>query len=146
MPDGLPPVFGYLIDRTAKVIKSDLNRRFRNLKLDITAEQWLLLSKLAKKDGQPQVDLGDQTYKNAPTISRIIDLLVAKGLAERRGDWGDRRKFRIYITKKGREFVDKAYPEVIAARQEGWSKLSEEDYQMFTRVINTVFDNLSKSE
>ena len=129
-------VFGYFIDRTAKAIKADLNDRFRSLNADITPEQWLLLSKLYNTDGLSQVELGDSTYKNAPTISRIIDLLCKKGLAERQPHEADRRKFKIYITDQGKDLVQLTMPQVINARVDGWEGLTTEDYSDFIRIIN----------
>ncbi len=136
-------VFGYYIDRAIRVIKADLNKRFTELGVNITPEQWLLLSKLYAKDGQSQVELGEGTYKNAPTVTRIIDLLCTKGLAQRVPDNDDRRKFQIFITTEGRAVVDKVYPEVIASRKQGWKGLSDHDYNEFLRIIDTIFDNLS---
>jgi Transcriptional regulators len=137
-------VFGYFIDRAAKAIKSDLNERFRKIGADITPEQWLLLSKLTVHNGQSQVDLGDSTYKNAPTISRIIDLLCKKGLAERHPDDKDRRKFKIFITQSGRELVALTMPHVVQARIDGWSGLTDEDFNNFLRIINKIFSNLNR--
>lgn len=138
-------VFGYFIDRTAKAIKSDLSDRFRKIGVDITPEQWLILSKLHDRDGQSQVELGDSTYKNAPTVSRIIDLLCKKGFAERHPFEGDRRKFKIYITNKGKETIEQTLPLVVKAREEGWGELSQKDYQDFIRIINSIFENLNRS-
>ncbi len=136
--------FGYFIDRTAKAIKADLSDRFRKLKADITPEQWLLLSKLHAKDGQSQVELGDSTYKNAPTISRIIDLLCKKNLAVRQPFEGDRRKFKIYITPQGRQMIELTMPQVIKSRIDGWAGLSTKEYKEFIRMINQVFENLNR--
>ena len=137
-------VFGYFIDRTARAIKADLSDRFRKLKADVTPEQWLLLSKLYADNGQSQVELGDGTYKNAPTVSRIIDLLCKKGLAERHPYEGDRRKFKIYITDAGRDLIQLTIPQVVNARVDGWSGLNNEDYENFIRIINKIFKNLNR--
>lgn len=137
-------VFGYFIDRTAKAIKSDINKRFRSLGVDVTPEQWLLLNKLYQRNGQSQVELGEGTYKNAPTISRIIDLLCKKEFAQRQPYEGDRRKFKIYITEKGRELVERTTPEIINARKDGWAGLNNHDYEELMRIINKVFDNLNR--
>ena len=136
-------VFGYFIDRTAKVIKSDINNRFRKLGADVTPEQWLLLNKLNQQNGQSQVELGEGTYKNAPTISRIIDLLCKKEFAERQPYEGDRRKFKIYITQKGRDLVSLTTPEIINARKDGWAGLNHQDYDELMRIINKIFNNLN---
>ena len=135
-------VFGYYIDRTAKAIKSDLNGRFRAMGANITPEQWIILHKLYENDGQSQVQLGDGTYKDAPTTSRIIDLLCKKGYTERRADSMDRRRFQIFITEQGRGMVDQVYPAVVQSRVDGWEGLSHKDYLELIRIINKVFDNL----
>ena len=136
-------IFGYYIDRAIRVIKADLNKRFKKLGVNITPEQWLILSKLYDHDGQSQVDLGEGTYKNAPTVTRIIDLLCQKNLTTRLPDNEDRRKFKIFITDDGRKIVDKVYPEVSASRKQGWKGLNDKDYDEFLRMINTIFMNLS---
>ena len=142
-PENHVDVFGYFIDRTAKAIKADLNRRFKKLGVDITPEQWIILSKLYDKDGQAQVDLGEGTYKDAPTVSRIIDLLCRKGLTTRTPAEGDRRKFLIRITEKGRDLVVKAEPVVVQSRIDGWEGLNSADYKELMRIVNTIFDNLT---
>lgn len=135
-------IYGYYIDRTAKAIKSDLSARFKAVGVDLTPEQWIILNKLSKQDGQTQVELGDSTYKDAATTSRIIDLLCKKGFAERQPHDKDRRKFRIWLTDQGKATIKKAYPVVLESRNAGWGDLSKEDYDHLIRIINTVFSNL----
>ncbi len=134
--------YGYFVDRTAKLIKADINRKFRKLKVDLTPEQWLLLDRISQNNGHSQVELGEGTYKDAPTISRIVDLLCKKGLTLRRIHKGDRRKFMIYITDEGREVLKRATPAVLESRHKGWEGLSDEDYDHLIRIMNKVFDNL----
>ena len=66
--------FGIYLDRTLKAVRVDLHRRFKELGVDITPEQWALLSFLYKRDGMSQAELAGSSYKDAPTGSRIIDL------------------------------------------------------------------------
>ncbi len=136
-------IFGYYADRAVRAIKSDLSKRFQRLGVNITPEQWLILSRLYEKDGQSQVELGEGTYKNAPTVTRIIDLLCDKRLTQRVVDVDDRRKFIINITAEGRATVEKVYPEVLASRKQGWKGLDQQDYIEFIRIIDTIFTNLT---
>ena len=136
-------VFGYFVDRTARLIKSDISRRFKSISVDLTPEQWLILDRLGKKDGRSQVEIGEGTYKDAPTISRIVDLLCKKGFTVRKLHEKDRRKFNIYITEAGRTILARSSPEVIQARKDGWKGLKDEDYDHLIRIVNKVFDNLS---
>jgi DNA-binding MarR family transcriptional regulator len=133
--------FGAFLDRTLRRIRLDMGRRLTERGVDITPEQWIILSSLYERDGQSQTELGDDSFKNPPTVSRIIDLLCKKELTERRSDSGDRRRHKIYLTAKGREIVEQALPAIIATREKGWNGLSDEDYVTFLRIINQIFHN-----
>ena len=80
--------FGFPMDRAIKMIRAKYNQAFKELGFDITTEQWVLIEKLYWDNGLSQSDLADGSYKNAPTVSRIIDLLVKKGFAKLKLDCG----------------------------------------------------------
>ena len=138
--------FGAYLDRTLKKVRLDLGRRFKELNLDITPEQWIILSSLSNKNGQSQTQLGEGSFKNAPTVSRIIDLLCKKGLTERRRFENDRRRYKVFLTKRGKAIVEKAVLAVNASRKKGWNGLTDEDYTVFLRIINQIFDNFEDVE
>lgn len=137
--------FGAYLDRTHKVVRQDLFRRFKAEGIDITPEQWMLLAALDTDDGQSQAELASQSFKDAPTVSRIMDLLAQKGLITRRRAEGDRRHYRIFLTEGGKATVERAWPAVKASRQKGWQTLSEADYEQFLRIINRVFLNYTEN-
>jgi len=139
-------IFGTYIDRTIKIIRHNYTRVFKELDLDITTEQWVLLDSLTKKDGLSQNQLANGSFKNAPTVSRIIDLLCKKGFTTRVPSTEDRRKFHIHITPKGRAVYDKALPEVLKLREQGWKNLSDEDYHHFLRIMNQIFLNFEEGQ
>ena len=94
-------------------------------------------------DGLSQSDLAEQSYKDAPSISRIIDTLAKKNYVERRAAVGDRRKFEIFLTSQGIKTVAHLKPIVNSLRNKSWDHLSKEDYSDFLRIINQVFENMS---
>lgn len=138
--------FGAFLDRTLKKVRLDLGRRFKEIGINITPEQWIILSSLYEKNGQSQTALGDGSFKNAPTVSRIIDLLCKKKLTERQRFENDRRRYKIFLTKKGKSTVEKALEAVTASREKGWQGLTDEDYETFLRIINKIFDNFEDVE
>lgn len=133
--------FGAFIDRTQKIIRNNYLRKFKELGVDITTEQWVLLDLLYQENGISQNDLANGTFKNAPTVSRIIDLLCKKGMTERQRFENDRRRYKIFLTKKGKATYKKAYPEVLKLRDQGWENLSDRDYKTFLRIMNQIFQN-----
>lgn len=138
--------FGAYIDRTIKVIKQNYLQAFKEIGVDLTTEQWVILDSLYQENGVSQTDLANGSFKNAPTVSRIIDLLCKKGLTERRRFENDRRRHKIFLTEKGTKIYEKAYPTVIDLRKKGWQNLSDEDYNHFLRIMNQIFLNFDLKE
>lgn len=141
--DGGTKNYGEFLDKAAKLIKIELSREFKAAGADLTPEQWVILSKLYKDSGQSQSSLGTASYKDAPTVSRIIDLLCKKGYTVRTNHPDDRRRFNIDITDLGIATVEKVIPVIKAARQKGWNGLSDKDYENLIRIVNKISDNFS---
>ncbi|MEO9484978.1 MAG: MarR family transcriptional regulator [Ekhidna sp.] len=134
---------GSFIDRTYKVVRQDLINRFKLAKVDITPEQWVILSKLSERD-MYQTELACNSFRDKPTVSRIVDLLVKKGLVERTRDTMDGRKFHVSITKNGELLVQKASPAVEDSRKLGWTNLTDNEYQVLIATLDKVFTNYSE--
>ena len=133
---------GFLLERTTRIIKLCFTKAFKNLDVDITPEQWVILDTLFLEGNQSQVDLAAMIFKNTPTVSRIIDILVQKGYVTRELSEKDRRKTIISITEIGKKLVKSCYNEVNQLRTLTWEHLSDEDYEDFKRIMTQVFKNL----
>ncbi len=136
--------FGAYIDRTLKVIRYNYTKVFKQLGLDITTEQWVIIDSLYAQNGQSQNAIAEGSFKNAATVSRIIDLMCKKGITERQRFDNDRRRYKIYLTQTGESIYEKALPEVLKLREMGWKNLTDEDYKDFLRIMNQVFENFEK--
>lgn len=134
---------GSYIDRTYKVVRQDLINRFQINGVDITPEQWVILSKLDEQD-MYQTDIASMSFRDKPTVSRIVDLLVKKNLVERVQDKSDGRKFHVRITPQGLDLVERARPAVDESREVGWANLSEDEYDTLVRLLDKVFANYSE--
>ena len=132
---------GFLLERTTRIAKLSFTKAFKNLKVDITPEQWIVLDILNNQGSMSQKDIGNASFKNAPTISRIIDNLVKKGFVDRVGEEGDRRKTSISLTEEGLALVTKCQAEVDSLRNRSWDKLSDKDYTEFRRILDKIFEN-----
>jgi len=133
--------FGAFIDRTMKIIKHNYLKAFKEIGVDITTEQWVLMDLLFQNNGISQNDLANGTFKNAPTVSRIVDLLCKKGITERKRFENDRRRYKIFLTSKGKKTYKKVLPKVVELRTQGWENLSSKDYTTFLRIMNQIFQN-----
>ena len=134
------------MDRTLKIIKANYQRAFKEVGVDITTEQWVLIDTLYKSNGVSQNDLASGSFKDAPTVSRIIDLLCKKEITERQRFENDRRRYKIFLTDKGKEAYEKALPKVKELRAKGWNGLTEEDYVHYFRIMERIFNNFQQNE
>jgi len=134
----------FKIDTTIKKIRTALQRQFNEAGFDLTVDQWVVVDHLFRNPGISQNTLAEMTTKDAPTVTRIIDLLAQKGLAERRLTDNDRRKFLVYLTEAGDAKYNQVLPVVSAMRRKGWGDLSEADYQHFTRIMDSIYQNVSE--
>ncbi|RME98345.1 MAG: MarR family transcriptional regulator [Bacteroidetes bacterium] len=137
---------GALLDRTLRLIKQRYILTFREAQVDLTPEQWVIIDQLVEHEGLSQTELANGSFKNAPTVSRIIDLLQKKGLLERRPAPNDGRQRQIYLTAAGRALHAELQPRVLQLREMGWQQLSEEDFITLQRILNQVFTNFSERE
>ena len=134
---------GFLLERTTRLVKLQFHKAFKDLEVDMTPEQWVLLDTLYQNNNQAQKDLGDRSYKNAATISRILDVLAKKEWITREMSTEDRRVFIISLTAKGKKTVEKVQSIVDGLRVKGWENLSKKDYDDFTRIMNQILQNYS---
>lgn len=136
-----PKKFGFLLERTFRITKLSFIKVFNKLQVDITPDQWVLLDTLNNTDELSQKEISEQSFKDAATISRIIDKLEKKNLVTRKSEQKDRRKTTIKLTEKGKETVQTCQHEIDLLRQHSWQNLTEEDYENFQRIMNQVFNN-----
>ncbi|GAA4466139.1 hypothetical protein GCM10023189_47810 [Nibrella saemangeumensis] len=136
----------FKIDTTIKRIRNALQKRFNEADVDLTVDQWVLIDHLYRNPGISQNVLADMTTKDAPTVTRIIDLLCKKGLTERRMADNDRRKFLIFLTLEGKHKYHEVLPLVVEIRRKGWGSLSEDDYQHFVRIMDSIYNNFNHDE
>ncbi|MCB9284796.1 MAG: MarR family transcriptional regulator [Lewinellaceae bacterium] len=135
-------VSGFVIERTAKRMKQACQQYLTQAGIDLTVDQWVLLQELHKLDGQGQNDLARKTFKDAPTVTRIIDLLCKKGLTERQVAPEDRRKFNITLTKAGKSLVREALPVIQEFRLQAYQNLSDTEIDILTGILDRIFENL----
>lgn len=119
-----------------------LQKYFREKELDLTVEQWSILVHLWKYDGVSQQELSNRTFRDKPSITRLVDNLEKLGLVERRPSETDRRINRIYLTEKGKSLRDPSMELANLTLNEGLVGLSPEDIETTKRVLEKVYENL----
>lgn len=105
---------GFWIHRVYQATRNEMYRVFREHGEDITPEQWAVLIRLWERDGRAQSDLSEATFRDAPTMSRIIDSMESRDLLQRRPHPDDRRVRVVHLTRHGKSLEKKLVPLVEA--------------------------------
>jgi len=92
---GCPPGAGRTVARLAKALERALGP------LDLSLPQYRVLALLGDGSTAASV-LARQLAVSPPSVTALIDGLVARGLVERESDPEDRRRLTLLLTKAGR--------------------------------------------
>ncbi|WP_427917845.1 MarR family winged helix-turn-helix transcriptional regulator [Streptomyces sp. cg40] len=75
---------------------------------DCSVEQWRVLSIIADGRGHPMTEIADQALMPAPSLTKLVDRMVAGNLVYRRPDSADRRRVLLHLTARGRTLHERA--------------------------------------
>lgn len=112
--------------------------------IDITVDQWIVIQLLFKHKNLSQQQIAELSFKDAPTVTRIIDILVNKDIVRRDADHLDRRKFSILLTDNGIDTYKMVIPILEEFRREAYADIAHEDLIALEETMNKIFQNLSK--
>ena len=99
MNEKVSNLIGHHITSAARSMHRALQRGFRQAGYPITAEQWIILVCLYDRDGRTQQELCELTFKEKPSLTRILNNLEISKLITRVSDPEDGRSNRIFLTK-----------------------------------------------
>ena len=138
-------LFSMISGKLSAAINRRLYRVFRTQGIEVTPEQWTVMYYLWTRDGVTQQELCNLTFKDKPSMTRLIDHLEKLNCVERIPSKRDRRINIIKLTEKGRELENITKPVVLNVIQEALSNLTRDDIDTACRVLISIFDNLRKS-
>src|SRR5690606_7890439 len=91
----------FKIDTTVKRVRNNMQKQLAAAGIDLTVDQWVVLDHIYPSPGISQNDLAQATAKDAPTTTRILEILIGKGWVERKAARIDRRKSMLFLTEEG---------------------------------------------
>ena len=134
-------IFAILNGKVSTAINRKLYRNFRLHGIDISPEQWTILLALWEKDGVTQQELCNATFKDKPSMTRLIDNMERQHLVVRISDKRDRRTNLIHLTKTGRELENQAFVIANQTLKEALDGVPLEDLKIGQEVLRKIFMN-----
>jgi DNA-binding MarR family transcriptional regulator len=140
----LDNAMAFWVHRVYQAQRNAMYRAFREKGVELTPEQWGVLVRLWERDGRTQTDLCESTFRDRPTMSRMIDALEAAGLVERRATEGDARARLVFLTAAARELKPKLVP-VARRLVDGMLRgISQRDLETTRATLQRIFANLEE--
>ena len=134
---------GFWIHRVYQASRNEMFREFREQGEDVTPEQWALLIRLWERDDRTQSELSEATFRDAPTISRILAGMQERGLIERLVHPKDARSRVVRLTAKARALRKKLVPAVERIVERMVGSIPEQDLLTTRATLRRMFENLA---
>tara|TARA_B100000029_G_scaffold513584_1_gene613623 strand:+ start:2242 stop:2697 length:456 start_codon:yes stop_codon:yes gene_type:complete len=112
--------------------------------IDISLDQWMVLGPIWQLGNPSQKQLSDICLKDKGSITRILDILEKKSLVVRVADQIDSRIKRIVLTNNGKELFVDAVPIMEKTRQQIKKYISEEEIEIFKKVLIKINKSLDE--
>ncbi len=142
--DLLKSRIGMKLVRVGKMTRALAIQKFKCEKLEITPEQFTVLTAIIDHDGLYQRQISALTLKDRPNITRIVNILEKMELVTRTSDVNKRKIYKINITSKGKAIHEKIVPSVLELWQDSVRGVSDEDLQNCLTVLNKIKTNLEE--
>ena len=105
----------------------------------VTPEQWAILVRLWRSDDVSQTDLVSATFRDKPSVSRLLDGLEAAGYVGRARNPADRRAHRIILTTKGRMLEAELVPRMKAFVAQWTRDVSPRELATTVRTLRKLY-------
>ena len=94
--------FGFLIVKAGRLIENRLRMNFESENIDITPQQWSVLTYLWNNEGIAQQNLADAFSKDKTSVTRLLNNMERNGFIIRKPGTKDKRNKNIYLTEKSK--------------------------------------------
>src|ERR1041385_9259954 len=135
-------LYSFITGKASTAIARRLQKKFNATGMNLTIEQWSVLYHLWKQDGISQQELCNATFRDKPSITRLVDNLEKLNLVKRVASDNDRRINLIYLTKQGQKLEEQTMTMAEETLNEALRGVPGEQIDVCKQVLQIVYDNL----
>ncbi|MEO7444977.1 MAG: MarR family winged helix-turn-helix transcriptional regulator [Ferruginibacter sp.] len=136
-------LYSFITGKASTAISRRLQKNFKDAGLDITIEQWSVLYHLWKQDGISQQQLCEATFRDKPSITRLVDNLEKLNLVKRVASKNDRRINMIYLAPGAEMLQEKTMELANQTLNEALKSVSNGQIEIAKEVLQIVYENLA---
>ena len=135
-------LYSFMTGMASTAVARRLQKNFKQAGIEITIEQWSVLYHLWKQEGISQQELCNATFRDKPSITRLVDNLEKLNLVKRVASENDRRINKIYLTKQAQKLQEQTMELAEETLNEALSTVPPEKIEVCKEVLQIVYDNL----
>ncbi len=135
-------LYSFITGVASTAIARRLQKNFKTNGVEITIEQWSVLYHLWKQDGVNQQELCNATFRDKPSITRLVDNLEKLKLVRRVSSKEDRRRNLIFLTETAKKLQDQSMERANQTVNEAVEGVPSADIELCKSVLQRVYDNL----
>lgn len=135
-------LYSFITGKASTAIARRLQKKFNASGLNLTIEQWSVLYHLWKEDGKSQQELCTATFRDKPSITRLVDNLEKLGLVKRVPAENDRRINKVFLTRQAVKLQEETMTLAEETLNEALEGVPAEQINLCKEVLQKVYDNL----
>jgi DNA-binding MarR family transcriptional regulator len=135
-------LYSFITGKASTAIARRLQKKLNAAGLNLTIEQWSVLYHLWKEDGRSQQELCNATFRDKPSITRLVDNLEKLKLVKRVPSKEDRRMNMIYLTEEAQQLQEKTMELAEETLNEALKTVPASQIEVCKTVLQVVYDNL----
>ena len=135
-------LYSFITGKASTAIGRRLQKNFKQANVEITIEQWSVLYHLWKEDGMSQQQLCDATFRDKPSITRLVDNLEKINLVKRVASKDDRRINLIFLTADAQTLQEKSMDIANQTLNEALKGVTNGQVEIAKEVLQMVYENL----
>lgn len=135
-------LYSFITGKASTAIARRLQKKFNQAGLNLTIEQWSVLYHLWKEDGRSQQELCNATFRDKPSITRLVDNLEKLQLVKRVASESDRRINIIHLTKQAQKLQEETMALAEETLNDALEGVPPDQINLCKEVLQKVYDNL----
>ncbi|WP_340113770.1 MarR family winged helix-turn-helix transcriptional regulator [Maribellus mangrovi] len=128
----------YLLGQTMKLVKFKLESKFKENKLDLSFEHFVMMHFINEKGTGTQQDLANHFLRDKSIILRQVNTLIELQYVVRMIDKDDKRKKNLMLTGKGQKLLERSKKLSREVSSELLMNVTEEELSHFEHVISKI--------
>lgn len=132
---------GFLIADISRLMRQAFHQQIQGCSLTLAQAKALLY--ISRNQGIRQVEVADLLEIKPMTLARLIDVLAAENLVERRPDATDRRAYCLYLLPDAAPLLEEINRVITVVRAQAFQHLAAEQRTLILQGLNQIHHNLS---